>query len=308
MLDHNNKYAIITDQIDQKLRVACKQIKEEGYRYVELHNVFGKSIEECSEAECNVIKEILEEYQLEVVNIASTVFFLCPLFENYQVSLFNEEFHAIKGDVKYHLAMLHNACKIAKKLNCKTIRIFPFRYPDNEDIVIVGTKQDQKVIVENFKKAVKIAKFYDVTLVVENCPYSHCPKGEMTLDLIKAVNDEHLKLLWDPANSYRAEKHKVPKEYIGRSLIEEYELIKEEIAHVHLKNYEYDASQKKPFVHKSLLDGDIDYIHLIEAMKVDTNYLSLEPEVDYDKSIQSMRDLKKILENQYKILENQYKI
>lgn len=296
MLEHSSNYAIISDQINQNLRKACVEIKKQGYHYVELHNVFGKSIEECSEAECNEIKEILDENGLEVINIASTVFFLCPLYENYRVSLFNDEFHAIKGDVKYHLAMLHNACRIAKRLNCQTIRIFPFRFPDNEEIEVVGTKADQKVIVEYFKKAVEVASVYDRTLVVENCPYSHCPKGKMTYDIVKAVNDEHLKMLWDPANSYRAEKHRVPSDYENLSMIDEYMLIKDEIRHVHLKNYEYDETQLKPFVHKGLLKGDIDYVNLFDVMSEYSHYFSLEPEVDVEEAIASMQDLKKVME------------
>lgn len=295
MLDQETKYAIISDQIDQNLRKACRKIKEEGYHYVELHNVFNKSIEECSESECRVIKEILDMNGLEVINIASTIFFLCPLYDNYRVSLFNESFHAIEGDLRYHLAMLHNACRVAKQLNCQTIRIFPFRFPDNEEITVVGTKQDQKVIVENLKKAVDIARAYQVTLVLENCPYSHCPKGKMTYDIVKAVNDEHLKMLWDPANSYRAEKHRVPEEYKHISLKDEYEIIKKEIRHVHLKNYEYDSTLGKPFIHRSLLEGDINYPELLECMADYPYYYSLEPEVEYDEVIQSMNDLKRVM-------------
>lgn len=295
MLDHNNKYAIITDQVDQDIRKACAMIKDAGYHYVELHNVFEKSIEECSEAECNIIKEILDENGLEVVNIASTVFFLCPLYENYRVSLFNDSFHAIKGDVKYHLAMLHNACRIAKKLNCQTIRVFPFRFPDNEEITVVGTKQDQKMIITQFQKAVDIAKRYDLTLVVENCPYSHCPKGEMTYELVKAIHDEHLKLLWDPANSYRAEKNRVPSEYKNKTMAEEYDLIKDEIRHIHLKNYIYDETQPKPFVHCALTAGDIDYKALMPKLKKYSYYFSLEPEVDNILTMLSMRELKHLM-------------
>lgn len=296
MLNQATKYAIISDQVDEDLRKACYKIKKEGYQFVELHNVFNKSIEECSEAECNLIKEILDEYGLEVINIASTIFFLCPLYEHYRVSLFNDSFHAIQGDKRYHLAMLHNACKIAKHLNCKTIRIFPFRFPDNEEVTVVGTKEDQVKIVEVFNEAVKIAEHYDIILVVENCPYSHCPKGAMTYDIVKAIDNVHLKMLWDPANSYRAEKHRVPKEYENISLIDEYKLIKKEVRHVHLKNYEYDLAQMKPFVHQSLLDGDINYPELIKCMHDYPHYLSLEPEVSYDETIRSMRDLKKVIE------------
>lgn len=293
MSETNKNYAIITDQVDQDLRTACAKIKEEGYTNIELHNVFGKSIEECSEEETNEIKAIVEEYGLNVVNLATTVFFLCPLYDHYRVSLFNPMFHAFKGNVEEHLEKLRNACRIANALDCETIRIFPFRFPDNEEVTVVGTDKDMERIIENFKKAAVIAEENNVTLVVENCPYSHCPKGEMTYKLIKAVNSAHMKLLWDPANSYRAEAHRVPEVYKSLDLFQEYELIKGEVRHLHVKNYAYDETLEKPFAHTALFDGDIDYPSLLKTM-ADTYpyYCSLEPEVDEEGTMKSMRELK----------------
>ena len=60
MSETSKNYAIITDQVNQDLRTACAKIKEEGYTNIELHNVFGKSVEECSEEETNEIKAIVE--------------------------------------------------------------------------------------------------------------------------------------------------------------------------------------------------------------------------------------------------------
>ena len=52
-----NVCSIISDQIDEDIEIACKKAKEEGFSYVELHNVFGKSIEECSDTEVEEIKK-----------------------------------------------------------------------------------------------------------------------------------------------------------------------------------------------------------------------------------------------------------
>ena len=295
MLDKPIKCAIISDQLDEDLNVSFQLAKEAGYHYVELHNVFGKSIEECNTSEIMEIKKLLTRYDLQVVNIASTIFFLCPLYPNYKVSLFNPSFHAIQGQLVYHMAMLHNACRAANAMDCKYVRIFPFRFPDNEEIGVVGGKEDQAKIVEILKQAIAIAKVYDVTLVLENCPYSHCPKGAMTYAIVKEVNDTHLKMLWDPANSYRAQLHKVPQEYHNLSLEDEYALIKDEIAHIHLKNYKLQKGLEKPFVHVALMDGDIDFTKLIKQMKQQVTCLSLEPEVNKEETLKSMQQLQKLI-------------
>ena len=146
--------SIITDQINQDFETALQIIHEHGYKYIEIHNVFSKSIEECNDKEVKKIKELVQRYEVKVTNIASTIFFLCPLYENDQVTLFNPEFYSIKGNVHTHLRYLENACKIALELDCKRIRVFPFRWPDNRKPPF-GTKEDIEIILKNLMLAKK---------------------------------------------------------------------------------------------------------------------------------------------------------
>lgn len=287
------KLSIINDQLYEQLKPSFACIQKEGYSFVELHNVFGHSIEDCTKAELEMIKSLLAKYHLHVSNLASTVFFLCPLYKTDQVSLFNPKFYSIHGDLIQHLDALKKTCDIAHALNCRLIRIFPFRWPDNRKGPY-GTEEDFSIIIQNIQKAVDIAKQHDVTLVLENCPYSHLPKGEMTLRVVKTIHDEHLKLLWDPANSYRAIRENVPDVYSHWNLIEELENIYPFIGHIHIKDYHFDAQKRKPFVHVPVNQGDIPYTKLLRILekKKYAGILSLEPEVDIEGSIESMRWLK----------------
>lgn len=290
------KVSIITDQIDQDLETALQVAKEHGYTYVELHNVFSKSIESCNFKEVEEIQRLLEKYEMKVSCIASTIFFLCPLYEDDKVSLFNEEFKTITGNVEDHLSYLDHACSIAKQLNCSKIRLFPFRFPDNKKPPF-GTPQDLQLITENIKKAVIIAEKHDITLVLENCPYSRLPKGMMSIQVIKAINSPNLRLLWDPANAFRAYVQNVPQEYLTTTLQEELEIIYPYIGHIHIKDYRRDSSSDSSFTHTALLDGDIQYEPIFDYLK-EKNYnltLSLEPEVDYENTLKCMDTLKKII-------------
>lgn len=288
------KLSIISDQVSQDLEEALKIIVKEGYEYVELHNVFGHSIETCTKEEVEIIKHLLSQYHVKVSNIASTLFFLCPLYQGDEVSLFNPGFYSIQGDLKYHLKVLEHACWIANELDCPKIRVFPFRWPDNRKGPY-GTKQDFEKIIENIKKALDISKKYHVTLMLENCPYSHLPKGKMTLQVVQAIDDPYLKLLWDPANSYRAIRENVPKEYMDWSLEEELLHIYPYLGHIHLKNYHYVSGLVKPFVHVPLLNGDIDYKTLVKSIQETCDcILSLEPEVDKKGTLLSMQCLKSL--------------
>lgn len=287
------RLSVISDQISLDEEKAFSQIQKEGYKEVELHDVFGHSIEECTPDEVKRLKKLLDKYGLRVSNLASTIFFLCPLFPDDQVSLFNPTFYSVEGNVERHLAYLKNACRIAQELDCPTIRIFPFRWPDNRKGPF-GTKEDLDRICENISKAIEIARQEDRVLVLENCPYSHLPKGQMTLEVVRRLDDPHLQLLWDPANSYRAIRENVPQDYQGWSLDEELEALYPYIEHIHLKDYHYDEHFPKPFLHKALGEGDIDYQGLLSKLhkKGYDKSLSLEPEVELDLTLSSMRWLK----------------
>lgn len=289
--------SIITDQINEDLETALQVAREYGYKYVELHNVFGKSIEECDVEEVKKIKCLLQKYEMKVSCIASTVFFLCPLFENDQVSLFNPHFYAIRGDVATHLSYLKNACQIAKMLGCTKVRLFPFRFPDNRKPKY-GTDKQVNDIVKFVKSAVKIAEEYQITLVLENCPYSHLPKGEMSVQVVKQINSDFLKLLWDPANSYRAYQENVPSKYLETSLMEELEMIYPWIDHIHIKDYYFDSTLVKPYKHVALGNGDIGYLTIFDYLKKNgySNAVSLEAEVEYMDTLASMKTMKEWME------------
>lgn len=290
------KPSIITDQLDQDLETALKIASEHGYHDVELHNVFGKSIEECGYFETETIAKLIKKYNMRVSCIASTVFFLCPLYEDDKVPLRKESFHAIHGNVDAHLRYLKNACRIARRLSCTRIRIFPFHSPDNK-VPPFGTQSEIQDILKYMRRALSIAKLHDITLVLENCPYSRLPKGMMSIQIIKAIHDPHIRLLWDPANTFRAYTENVPNEYSAFSLLDELHYIYPYIDHIHLKDYSFHPSKENLFEHISFLQGDIDYENIFVYLRSNAyaKYLSLEPEVNIEDTLKSMDLLKAIL-------------
>ena len=281
---------IIADQISQDLEVACKVASSKGLKYIDIHNVFNKAIEELNDEEVNTVKKILDKYNLKISNLASTVFFMCKLHEDDEISLFSDTFLVIHGDVDTHLRYLERACIIANVLGAKTVRAFPFVYPDSQKSKNLA--RDMELIVENFKKAVVIAEKHNIDIVIENCPHSFCPKGEMTYEIVSKVGSKFLKCLWDPGNSYRANVANVDEKYLKLNLLEEFELIKEKIGHMHIKNYQKNPDLPKPFVHIGTFEGDINFEELMFKMsEYNSNItLSLEPEVDDEATLKSIDD------------------
>ena len=249
--------SIITDQIDENLETACEKIRAAGFDWADIHNVFGKSVEDCTKEEAETIRNTLEKHGLKCGCVASTIFFMCPLNEEDEISLFKPEFKVHEGNLNDHLAALENACMVADVLDTSLIRVFPFRFPDNKEGATTEAEMDK--IVHNLRLAADITEKHGKTLVLENCPYSRCPKGEMTMELTDRVNSPSLKLLWDPANSYRAVKKQVPDKYLTHDIYEEKELIADHIGWMHVKNYRDEGDR---FAHVPLDEGDLDWKRL----------------------------------------------
>ena len=115
--------------------------------------------------------------------------------------------------------------------------------------------------------------------------------------VIRTLDHPQLRLLYDPANSYRAIKERVPAKYLRLSMSEEINLIKGQIHHIHLKNYTYDPQFEKPFVHVDLTQGDLNYSEILSQLKHNgyDQALSLEPEVPVENVVENMKALNALI-------------
>lgn len=280
--------SVISDTVNKDFSKAIKTIKEIGYNYVDLHTIFNKLVEDLTDSEIIEAKRILQLNGVKVASLASTVFMMSKLYEYYQITNIPSYLTA-SGELDKQFIYLQRLCEIAKEFDCKVIRAFPFRYPSNKKVL--EDKRDLLKMKNIFYKAAKICETKGITLVVENCPYSHLPKGQMTFELVNEVGLDNFGLLWDPANSYRAVKKQIAPRYHKLNIYDEYDLIFKSVLQIHLKNYAYDNTYYKKYRHTSLFEGDIDFTKLLNTIKQRHKdvIISLEPEVDYDLTITSLK-------------------
>ncbi|MHC1735636.1 MAG: sugar phosphate isomerase/epimerase family protein [Erysipelotrichaceae bacterium] len=286
---------IITDQISQDFEFALNAISEEGVHRIEIHSLWGKTIEELDDASVEKVKNLMKFYGMSVTCLASTLFMMLPLHDDDVLTYFSPTFKVIKGDLATHMKYLQRAIDIAHKLDCPRIRVFPFRAPENRKML--GDKFDIEAMDILFTPAVRLAERENITLVVENCPYSHLPKGKMTADLVKRIDSPNFKLLYDPANSYRANIVRIPFRYLEGSLVEELRLILPWVDHLHIKDYHYVDGLTKPYLHVPLGKGEVPYAQLLRILHDNgyTGALSCEPEVGFEGTMESLNTLRKLL-------------
>ncbi len=145
-------------------------------------------------------------------------------------------------------------------------------------------------ISEKLNEAVMSAEKAHKCLIIENCPYSYLPRGNMTYELTKKISSKSFKLLWDIGNSYRSEFLIFPDEYKKDSLLEEYKKIREQVAYFHLKDY---RKLDSGFQHAAFGEGDIGFAQLLNVIQKDdgNRFISLEPEINHEGVIKSIQNL-----------------
>ena len=287
--------SIITDQLNQDFDKACAIARHHGFDFIEIHSLWGKTIEDLSSTEVKKVKEVLNKYQLRVSNLATTIFFMAKLYPNDTISSFSDAFYTVKGKTKDHLEAAKRALDIAVELDCPSIRAFPFRAPDNR--MIIGVLDDQREIIDNFSKLIPLAKNAKKRILIENCPHTHLPRGEMTNFVVKTIDSPWFGLLWDPANSVRADQKRLATIYRKLTILEEMQLVYPLVGHIHVKDYKYIEGLTKPYQHVAIGKGDLPYPQIVEFFKKSAHpaMFSLEPEVDDVETLVSIDYFKSLI-------------
>lgn len=230
--------AIITDEATQDFEKACALAAQYNYEAVEIRSVWDKKPQELNDEDIAKINDIAKKYNLKVCAVSSAVF-KCSM---------NEE-----NEIKEQFEMLEKCVALAVKTGAKFVRIFTF-WKNN------GIKEDLDIIKEHILKAADIAKKQGITLVVESDPsVSVCDAEEMKI-LFDSLDSENVKVLWDGGNQIYNENYKVP-------FPDGYELIKDKIAHIHLKDAVRDENGTPTGV--VIGDGMLDVIGILKELLKD---------------------------------------
>ncbi|MBD3174210.1 MAG: TIM barrel protein [Armatimonadia bacterium] len=243
------KLACFTDEISQDLSHALSVCKEFGLDGIELRSAWGKGPHENDTGDVAKIKGLIEESGLEVACIASP-FFKCDLGD--------------ESAYKDHLGILRRSIDLGRQLGTNVIRGFTFwRTADPDD----GLYDE---IIKWFAEPVKILDSEGAVLGIENEAACHIGSAQELRVFLDRLGADRVKGIWDPSNQvYMPDE--VPMPVPGG-----YELIKDDIVHVHMKD-----SKRLPGgdrTHVPVGDGEVDWPQQFALLKKDNyqGYCSLE--------------------------------
>lgn len=239
------KIGVITDEISQDIRDVIKLMKKYGLKAVELRSIWDRQIFELNDEEISSLKEVFKRENIKVCAIASSVF---------KSHIDNKE------EYDKHIKIFQRCIELSDVFETNIIRTFTFWRSD--------VKPSIDEICKLYLPIVEVAEKNKKYIAVENEPSVNLTNAALVKELIEKIDSEYVKALWDPANDIFEPYNEVPYP-------DGYEIIKDYIVHMHLKDAKKIDNEVKsvPFG-----EGDVDWKGQLRRLIQDgyDGYISLE--------------------------------
>lgn len=267
MVNRNLSISGFSDEISAEFDQQLEVVSNLGMQYLSLRGIDGRNIGDYTleEIQSNVLPR-LEQSGIRVSSIGSPI-----------GKIFVKDEDAFMKQKE----MLHRLCKISKLLQCNYIRIFSFYIPKGDD-----PDQYRDEVIGKIKEFTAIAEQYDVILLHENEKDIYGDIARRCSEMLNAVHSKYFKAIFDFANFVQC----------GEDTQECYDLLKDEIAYIHIKDAVKSDNQN---VVCGTGEGQIPSILSQAIHSGYRGFLTLEPHlVQFD----SLKDLE--LENAEEIIKD----
>lgn len=243
------KLGIFSDEISQDFEYALEVIKKLEVGYVELRSMWDKNLIDLSFSELKKVGDLIKKSNLKVSAIASPVF-KCYLKEKKTKKSPGNTHLTQEKNYFEHLKMLEHSFELAKMFGTNIIRAFSFWREGNL------TDKILEEIVQRFEVPIKRAEEENVVLALENEHECSIGNGEESRRFLDCISSKNVGLIWDPGNAYFLGEVPYP---------DGYELIKDRIVHVHIKDAGKDKKGKPIWL--PVGKGEIDFRGQLLALK-----------------------------------------
>ena len=211
------KLGTITDGISRDFEYALDVMVETGLEYVELQYLWKKQVGDLTDRDIKRVKRLIEARDLKVSCIS-----------HHNLSAIPVDTSVVAPVYRSHIKTLQRCIDVAQALGTNLVRIFSFR----KEMVLFGAEPiisegAWAMLLERLEEPLQIADAAGITLVIETAISGNVTSAYLARKLIDELDVPHLKVLWDPCSSLYCTEVPYP---------DAYELIREHIAHVHLKD------------------------------------------------------------------------
>lgn len=231
------------DEIADDLNTQMDILEYHKIRYIEMRGVNGRSLVHHTLNEVCSIKKELDKKGFKISSIGSPIGKI-----------------SITDDFEPHLELFRHTIKIAHILGTQYIRMFSFFIPEG------AHPQDYRdEVIKRWMEFVKEAEGSGLILLHENEKEIYGDTPERCLDLMKTLNCNYVKAVFDPANFVQCNVKTYP---------EAYNLLKDHIVYMHIKDALFRDHSVVPAGYG---DGNVKEILMSLQNKGFEGFLSLEP-------------------------------
>ena len=234
------KLSGFSDEISSDIASQFYVLSKLKMKYFEPRGVNGKNISELDEDDVEFLKRRMYSSGIKASSLGSPVGKI-----------------KITDDFLPHFEMYKRVVKTAKTLGARYIRIFSF-YKDGE-----WTDDKKCEVFSRLSKMIAYAKGQNVILLHENEKDIFGDTKERCKELFERLGCENFKAVFDPANFVQC----------GEDTKEAFELLKEHIAYMHIKDSKSDGT----IVPAGHGEGNIEYILSELFAEGYDGFISLEP-------------------------------
>lgn len=245
------------DEIANDFRKQLETVTGLGMRYISLRSAYGKNIADYSLSEIEEsIVPLLEEFGVRVSSLGSPIG---------KIGLHD------KPAMEKQMMQLRELCRIAKRLNCRYIRVFSFYLPENE-----RPEEAEAEVTAALRRFIAEAEAADIVLIHENEKDIYGDNLARNYSLMKTLGGEHFGLAFDFANFVQ----------VGEDTLACWEALKDYVRYIHIKDAVASSRENVVF---GTGEGQVREI-LDRAIRRDgyTGFLTLEPHLVLFDSLQSL--------------------
>jgi sugar phosphate isomerase/epimerase len=228
----NFRIGVISDEISQDFDHACSVIsKDFGLKWVELREIYGKNLQQSTDAEITDAQKILAKYDLQVTDIGSPLYKVDWLGAPKSQYGSKADLHgADEANFKKQDEILERSIALAKQFKTNKVRCFDFWRLDD-------VKPYRDAINKKLHDAAELCGKQGVQLVLENEYACNTATGRESGATLAGVPSKSFFLNWDPGNAVmRGELDAFPNGWNA--------IPKDRIHHCHVKNAVKDANGK----------------------------------------------------------------
>jgi sugar phosphate isomerase/epimerase len=243
-------YELLTgfaDEIAQELDAQIDGCKGLGIHYIEMRGVDGNNLIFHDDAKVGEIKKRLEDAGIRLSALGS------PLGKI-----------GIEDPFAPHFEDFKRAVEIAHRMDTKNIRMFSFYLPKEEEEKEVRSSAVRDEVFERLGRFADYAKANDAVLLHENEKGIYGDRAKECREIMDTFYGDHFKAVFDFANFVQ----------VGQDTLEAYELMKDYIAYIHVKDAIKGSGKVVPV---GFGDGNVKEILTKLFASGFKGFLSLEP-------------------------------